>query len=89
MPMMLTTLPMDPPLSCPERTPFQLHGVCAGIPIEDRYFMVFNLFYDASSQETVEPDPLVVAGIVSTQEGWYEFERGWNRVLQPPFPGPG
>ena len=38
--------------------------------------MVFNLFYDASSQETVEPDPLVVAGIVSTQEGWYEFERG-------------
>ena len=55
--------------------------MCAGIPIEDTYFMVFNLFYDASSQETVEPDPLVVAGLVSTQEGWYEFERGWNRVL--------
>ena len=43
--------------------------------------MVFNLFYDASSQETVELDPLVVAGLVSTQEGWHEFERGWNRLL--------
>lgn len=43
--------------------------------------MAFNIFYDASSQENVESEPLVAAGLVSSQEGWIEFERAWNRLL--------
>ena len=43
--------------------------------------MVFNVFYDASSQETEESNPLVVAGLASTQEQWSEFERAWRSIL--------
>ncbi len=38
-------------------------------------------FYDASSHEQVTDQPLVVAGIVSTEMQWREFECAWNRTL--------
>ena len=56
-------------------------AVWSGVPLKDTYFVILRAYYDASSQETVESKPLVMASLVSTQEGWCEFERGWNRVL--------
>lgn len=43
--------------------------------------MTLIAFYDASSHEKATEQPLVVAGIVSAEEQWIEFEDAWNRTL--------
>ena len=42
--------------------------------------MILNAFYDAASKEEIADEPLVVAGLVSTEEQWVAFERAWNRM---------
>jgi hypothetical protein len=46
---------------------------------------MWSAYYDASGTQT-DPHlrPLVVAGVLSTVEGWLEFEQEWNAVLGHP-----
>lgn len=43
--------------------------------------MILIAYYDASSHEGDESEPLVVAGLLATQESWVEFDRAWSQVL--------
>jgi hypothetical protein len=46
---------------------------------------MWSAYYDASGNESDRCQrPLVVAGLLSTVEGWLIFERGWNAVLACP-----
>jgi hypothetical protein len=43
--------------------------------------MGLTAYYDAASHEKKVDSPLVVAGILATDEAWTEFHRGWRATL--------